>query len=80
MTAYTLQTTSLSPTIGQVVRSWLSGFFRASREAWGDYRNARSPVDRRHRLGLFVLYVSAVILPGGALLVLLRWLWLRLHM
>jgi hypothetical protein len=80
MTAYALQTTSSSPTIGQVGRSWLPGLLRASRDAWIDYRSARSPSDRRHRLGLFVLYLSAVILPGGALLVLLRWLWLRLHM
>jgi hypothetical protein len=80
MSAHILQTTTSSPTIGRVVRSWLSGLFRASREAWIDYRSARSPADRRHRLGLFVLYLSAVILPGGALLILLRWLWLRLHM
>jgi hypothetical protein len=83
MTAYTLQTatpTSPMPRIGQAVRSWLSGLARTSKEAWIDYRSAKSPAERRQRFWLFVLYLSAVVLPGGALLVALRWLWLRTHM
>lgn len=39
---------------------------------------ARS-VERRHQMWLYFFYLSATILPGGALLVLLRWLWLRMH-
>lgn len=83
MTAYILQTatqTSPMPTNGQTIRSWFSGLVRMSREAWIDYRSAKSPVERRQRFWLFVLYLSAAILPGGALLVALRWLWLRTHM
>ena len=79
MTAYTLQTATSSPTTGQTIRSWLSGLVRMSRDAWIDCRNAKSPAERRHRFWVFVLYLSAAILPGGVLLVLLRWLWLRLH-
>lgn len=39
---------------------------------------ARS-AERRHQMWLYFFYLSATILPGGALLVLLRWLWLRMH-
>jgi hypothetical protein len=80
MTAYTLQTATQTPSIVQAARSWLSGLVRTSREAWIDYRSAKSPEERRHRFWQFVLYLSAVVLPGGALLVALRWLWLRTHM
>lgn len=80
MTAYTLQTATATPSIGPAVRSWLSGLVQASRDAWFDYRNAKSPAERRQRFWLFVLYLSAAILPGGALLVALRWFWLRTHM
>jgi len=41
---------------------------------------AATTADRRHRMWLYFYYLSAVILPGGALLVLARQLWLRLHM
>jgi hypothetical protein len=37
-------------------------------------------VDRRHQMWAYFLYLCAAILPGGVLLVLLRWIWLRLHM
>jgi hypothetical protein len=36
--------------------------------------------DHRHPTLLYLYYLSATILPGGVLLVLLRWIWLRLHM
>lgn len=36
--------------------------------------------DRRQQIWLQVLYLSAVILPGGVVLMLIRWLWLRLHL
>jgi hypothetical protein len=83
MTAYTLPTatrTSLVPGVAKAARVWLAGLVRASRDAWIDYRAAKSPEERRHRFWMFVLYLSAAILPGGALLVLLRWIWLRFHM
>jgi hypothetical protein len=41
---------------------------------------AAATADRRHPTWLYVYYLSALILPGGVLLVLLRQLWLRLHM
>jgi hypothetical protein len=31
-------------------------------------------------MALYLFYLAATILPGGALLILLRWLWLRMHM
>jgi hypothetical protein len=36
--------------------------------------------DHRQHMAQYLFYLAATILPGGALLVLLRWLWLRLHM
>ena len=79
MSAYALQTATSVPAASPAA-SVLSGLVRASKEAWHGYRTASNPADRRHRLGLFVFYLSAVVLPGGALLVLLRWLWLRMHL
>jgi hypothetical protein len=35
---------------------------------------------RRHDLWGYLLFLSATVLPGGVLLMLLRWLWLRAHM
>jgi hypothetical protein len=37
------------------------------------------PADRHQLMWMYFLSLCAVILPGGALLVLLRWFWLRLH-
>jgi hypothetical protein len=37
-------------------------------------------VDHRQNMALYLFYLAATILPGGVLLVLLRWIWLRLHM
>jgi hypothetical protein len=36
--------------------------------------------DRRQQMWAFILYLSAVVLPFGSLLILLRWLYLRHHM
>jgi hypothetical protein len=79
MSAQILRTTALPLTFARVLQAWLSGLLRANMKAWLDYRSAVSPADRRHRLGIFVLYLSAAILPGGVVLILLRWFWLRLH-
>ncbi len=37
-------------------------------------------VDRRQNMALYLFYLAATVLPGGVLLVLLRWVWLRMHM
>ena len=79
MSAYALQTATSAPAASPAA-SVLSGLVRASKEASHGYRTANNPAERRHRLGPFVFYLSAVVLPGGALLVLLRWLWLRMHL
>ena len=36
-------------------------------------------VARHRQLWSYFIYLSAAILPGGALLFALRWLWLRMH-
>ena len=79
MSAYALQTATSAPAASPAA-SMLSGLVRASKEAWHGYRTANNPTDHRHRLGLFVFYLSAVVFRGGSLLVLLRWLWLSMHM
>lgn len=43
-------------------------------------RNTARTVERRQHMALYLFYLAATILPGGALLILLRWLWLRMHM
>jgi hypothetical protein len=35
--------------------------------------------ERHYPMGLYLYYLAATVLPGGILLVLLRWLWLRMH-
>ncbi|HZV54062.1 MAG TPA: hypothetical protein VFF82_03900 [Rhodocyclaceae bacterium] len=39
-----------------------------------------TPAERRHQMWLYLFYLFATILPGGTLLILLRWLWLRQHL
>lgn len=55
------------------------GLVQMGSEAWLGYQHARSPEERRHQLWLFFLYLSAVVLPLGSLLILLRWMYLRHH-
>lgn len=38
------------------------------------------PTTRRHLMWQYLFYLAAVVLPGGALLILIQRLWLRLHM
>jgi hypothetical protein len=41
---------------------------------------ATTNVDRRHQTWAFIFYLSAVILPLGSLLIVLRWMYLRHHL
>lgn len=43
-------------------------------------QQAARTVDNRQNMALYLYYLAATILPGGVLLLLLRWLWLRMHM
>lgn len=81
MSAYLLNAATGSPALsGRAGGSWLSGLADAAKEAWRGCRNASSPAERRHQMGLFLLYLSAAILPFGSLLLVLRWLYLRHHL
>lgn len=43
-------------------------------------QNTARTADHRQHMALYLYYLAATVLPGGVLLILLRWLWLRLHM
>jgi hypothetical protein len=81
MSANILQTTTPpAPQRFQTIKPGLPGMLRIGRDAWHDYRYATNPADRLRQMWLLFLYLSAVVLPLGSLLILARWMYLRHHL
>jgi hypothetical protein len=53
---------------------------QGSKKMRANQLKAITTVDRRHPTWAFLFYLSAVILPLGSLLILLRWMYLRHHL